>query len=120
MLFNRLVRRNFHREMRENRESLYGLLFLVRTLPVVRGSWNLKGVSPVIFTAKRTKSANKKRSVPNSPVVIFTAKCTKTAKTFLVSFSSFVAFLFFAVNVSNRGVRNNYNRERRENREKFL
>ena len=49
--------------------------------------------------------------------IIITAKGAKIAKVFLVSFSSFVAFLFFAVNVSNRGVRNNYNRETHENRE---
>ena len=40
---------------------------LVRTVRVVRGSWNLNGVSVVIFTAKCAKIANKKRSVPSSP-----------------------------------------------------
>ena len=63
MLFNRLVRRNFHREMRENRESLYGLLFLVRTLPVVRGSWNLKGVSVVNRGKKKGVSLVVKKRV---------------------------------------------------------
>ena len=29
-----------------NRESLYGLLLLVRVVRVVRGSWNLKGSVP--------------------------------------------------------------------------
>ena len=37
---NRSVRCN------SNRESLYGLFFLVRTVSVVRGSWNSTGVSP--------------------------------------------------------------------------
>ena len=36
---------------------------LVRAVRVVRGSWNSKGVSVGIFTAKGAKYANKKGSV---------------------------------------------------------
>ena len=50
--------------MCENRESMYGLFLPVRAVPVVRGSWNSKGVSIVIFTAKHSKTANKKGSGP--------------------------------------------------------
>ena len=38
MVFNQRVRYNFNREMRENRESLYGLFHSVRAVRVVRGS----------------------------------------------------------------------------------
>ena len=48
--FKRSVRCN------PNRESFYGLFFLVRTLRVVRGSRNSNGVSVAIFTAKAAKS----------------------------------------------------------------
>ena len=37
----------------------------------------------------------------------------------MICFSLFLPFPLFVVHVSNRGVRNNYNRERRENRESF-
>ena len=55
-----------YREILENRESLYGLLLLVCTLRVVRGSRNSKGVSVVIFTAKCAKATNKKGSASGS------------------------------------------------------
>ena len=51
MEFKGSVRCNFIRE------SLYGLFFLVRTVRVVRGSWNSKGVPVVILTAKYAKTA---------------------------------------------------------------
>ena len=44
-------------------ESLYGLFILVRTVRVVRGSWNSKGVSAINLTAKHAKIANKEGSV---------------------------------------------------------
>ena len=44
MEFKGSVRCNFIRE------SLYGLFFLVRTVRVVSGSWNSKGVSVVFQT----------------------------------------------------------------------
>ena len=37
-------RRENHREILENCESLYGLFLLVRTVRVVRGSWNSSSV----------------------------------------------------------------------------
>jgi len=49
MFLKRRVRWNFHREMRQNRESSYALLLLVLTLPVVRGSCFSTGVPAVIF-----------------------------------------------------------------------
>ena len=55
----------FNREIRENRESVYGLFFLVRAVRVVCGSCFSTGVSVVILTAKYAKIANKKGSVPN-------------------------------------------------------
>ena len=67
--FKRSVRCN------PNRESIYGLFFLVRTLRVVRGSGNSKGVSVVILTAKN-------------------------AKVCMVYFSLFAPFALFAVHVS--------------------
>ena len=67
--FKRSVRCN------PNRESFYGLFFLVRTLRVVRGSGNSKGVSVVILTAKN-------------------------AKVCMVYFSLFAPFALFAVHVS--------------------
>ena len=51
---------SYHPRLYKICESSYGLLLLVRTLRVVRGSWNSKRVSVVIFTAKRT---NKEGSV---------------------------------------------------------
>ena len=60
------VRCNPNRERRENRESLYDLFLFVCTLRVVRGSWNSKGVSVVIFTVKWAKTANKKGSASGS------------------------------------------------------
>ena len=63
-------RRENHREILENCESLYGLFLLVRAVCVVRGSWNSKGVSIVILTAKGAKTANKKGSVPCSPETV--------------------------------------------------
>ena len=66
MLLKRCVRCISNREMCENRESFYALLLLVRTLRVVRGSWNSKGVSVVIFTVKWAKTANKKGSASGS------------------------------------------------------
>ena len=61
--------------MRENRESVYALCPLVRTVRVVRGSWNLKGVF----------------------IIILTAKCAKITKVCVFCFSSFVPFALFAV-----------------------
>ena len=46
-----------NREMRENRDTICGLFFLVRTVRVVRGSWNSKGVSAINLTAKHAKIA---------------------------------------------------------------
>ena len=57
-------RRENHREILENCESLYGLFLLVRAVCVVRGSENLIGVFAIILTAKCAKIANKKGSVP--------------------------------------------------------
>ena len=55
--------------------------------------------------------------------IIITAKGAKIAKVFLVSFSSFVAFLFFAVHVSKTACplyfRRENNRETHENRESY-
>ena len=65
-LIKRSVRCNPNRERRENRESLYDLFLFVCTLRVVRGSWNSKGVSVVIFTVKWAKTANKKGSASGS------------------------------------------------------
>ena len=52
------------RETRENRESLYGLLLLVRTLPVVCGSWNSKGVSAIDSNRERRENREQKREWP--------------------------------------------------------
>ena len=74
---------------------MYGLFLLVRTVRVVRGSWNLKGVAVVI-------------------VVIL------TAKDFIVCFS---VFILFAVHVSKTACplyfRRENNRETHENRESY-
>ena len=53
-----------NREMRENRDTICGLFFLVRTVRVICGSWNSKGVSAINLTAKHAKTANKEWSVP--------------------------------------------------------
>ena len=58
--FKRSVRCN------PNRESFYGLFFLVRTLRVVRGSRNSKGVSVVDSNRERRENREQKRSVPCS------------------------------------------------------
>ena len=97
MILKRSVRCNFYRETLENRKSLYGLFLLVRAVRVVRGSWNSKGVS----------------------VGIFTAKCAKTEKVCLSAFprsyrsrcSRFIEFI--------RNAHCNFHRERRENRERL-
>ena len=46
MILNRSVRYKSNREMHEKRESVYGQFLFVRTVRVVRGSWNSTGVSP--------------------------------------------------------------------------
>ena len=78
--------------MRQNRESSYALLLLVLTLPVVRGSCFSTGVSAVISTAK----------------------CTKTAKSFMIYFYVRVVRV---VRGSCFKTDCNANRERREKRE---
>ena len=74
--------------------------FLVRTVPVVRGSCNSKGLS----------------------VVILTAKCAKIAKACMACFSLFVPFPSFAVHDSKTECllyfRRENHREMRENRER--
>ena len=126
---------NFHRE------SLYGLLLLVRTLRGVRGSRNSKGVSVVDSNRERRENREQKRSVPCrseavpggkerkengvSPVVFGQAKkgvsvVFLTAKVCTVCFSSFVSFALFAVHRIQRECplyfrREKNNRERREN-----
>ena len=62
MKFKRSVRCIFNREMRESRESLYGLFLLVRTLRVVRDSLNSKGVSVVIKLASLLNSRARHRA----------------------------------------------------------
>ena len=42
--------------MCEKRESFYGLLLLVRTFRVVRGSWNSKGVSTIDSNRERREN----------------------------------------------------------------
>ena len=56
--FKRSVRCN------PNRESFYGLFFLVRTLRVVRGSGNSKGVSVVDSNRERREIREHKREWP--------------------------------------------------------
>ena len=95
MLFNRSVRCNFNREIRENCESLCSLFLLVCAVRVVRCSQNLNGESAGILTAKCEKTAKSLyglfllvrvvRVVRGScfstgvSVVILTAKYVKTA-----------------------------------------
>jgi len=68
---------------------LYGLFLFVRVVRVVRGSWNSKGVSLVILTAKVCRPV-----FPRS----YRSRCSRFMKL-------------------KQSVRNNFNRERRENRE---
>ena len=49
-------RRENHREILENCESLYGLFLLVRAVRVVRGSWNSKGVSTIDSNRERREN----------------------------------------------------------------
>ena len=88
------LKRNFTAKHAKTAKSLYALFLLVRTLPVVCGSRNSKGVFVVNFTAKRAK----------------------TAKVCTLCFSLFASFALFAVHVS----KTEFYREMRENREKFI
>ena len=110
--------------------------FLVRTVPVVRGSCNSKGLSVVILTAKCAKIAKSlyglfllvralrvvrgSKNLHGASVVFLTAKCSKTAKVIWSLFSC-----------SRRSRRSRFmllkrsfcclsNRETHENREKFV
>ena len=121
---NRSVHCNSHRETDENPENLYGLFLLVCAFRVVRGSWNSKGVSVVIFTVKWAKTANKNGSFPRKPLIhsqkgLPKGICPKSRATgvfslspilppvvaqnlrkfVLVCFSMFASFALFAVHV---------------------
>ena len=63
--------RIFNRETRENRESVYGLFFLVRAVRVVRGSCFLTGVPVVDWESE-------KGSVPSRFLLGFHWKGLKT------------------------------------------
>ncbi|HPB56318.1 MAG TPA: hypothetical protein PLB68_10195, partial [Candidatus Aminicenantes bacterium] len=58
--------KNFNRETRENRESVYGLFFLVRAVRVVRGLGFSNGVSAIIhnnFNRETRENREQKGSV---------------------------------------------------------
>ena len=63
MIFSWRVRCNFHREMRDNRKTIYGLFFLVRTLRAIRGSRNSKGVSAIDSNRETRESREQKKGV---------------------------------------------------------
>ena len=52
--------------MRDNRKTIYGLFFLVRTLRAIRGSWNSNGVSAIDSNRETRESREQKKGV--SPV----------------------------------------------------
>ena len=60
-------RRDNNREIRENRESVYGLFFLVRAVRVVRGLGFSNGVSAIIhnnFNRETRENCEQKRECP--------------------------------------------------------
>ena len=70
MIFNRRVRCNFHRELRENHESLYGLFLRVFAVRVVRGSRNSKGVFAIDSNRERRENREQKREGPRRAFTI--------------------------------------------------
>ena len=74
----KIVRSNFHRETRENREKFYDLFLCVRTVRVLRGLCNSKGLSVIIrYNSNRERRESRERS-----------------------YGLFVPFVWFAVHVS--------------------